>query len=143
MSYCITCSTKIFTLTITPFLFLFVGLICEFAMVPGVYILLSPQEEEVRFFSWRHRCTHSAAHLSKIFKALLHHVTVPIFLLNWKKCKQEIQICYGAYSETKYDFKNSNFFWFQWMSLRNLFHIKFLKFLVLYLDFGCIFMTCF
>ena len=29
-------------------------------MVLGVYILLSPLEEELHFSSWRHRCTHSA-----------------------------------------------------------------------------------
>ena len=44
---------------------------------------------------------HSAAHSSKIFKPLLHHVTMSRLLLNWKKHKQEIQQCYGAYSETK------------------------------------------
>ena len=43
-------STKILTLTIAPFLFILVGglSVCEFAMVPGVYSLLFPQEEEVR-----------------------------------------------------------------------------------------------
>ena len=30
----------------------------------------------------------------------LHHVTMPRLLLNWKKHKQEIQLCYGAYNET-------------------------------------------
>ena len=44
----ITCSTKILTLAIIPFLLILVGLLCEFDMVPGAYILLSPQEEEVR-----------------------------------------------------------------------------------------------
>ena len=51
MPYSITCSNKILTLAIAPFLFIFVGVICEFAMVPGVYILLSPQEEEVHYSS--------------------------------------------------------------------------------------------
>ena len=39
-------------------------------MVPGVYILLSPQEEEVHSSSWGHRCTHSAAQSIKRFKLL-------------------------------------------------------------------------
>ena len=51
MPYCITLSTKILTLAIAPFLFIFVGIICEFAMVPGVYILLFPKEEEVHYSS--------------------------------------------------------------------------------------------
>ena len=45
----ITCSTKILTLAIAPFLFIFVGVIFEFAMVPGVYILLFPHEEEIHY----------------------------------------------------------------------------------------------
>ena len=40
MPYCIICFT---------FLFILVGVFCEFAIVPGVYILLSPQEEEVHY----------------------------------------------------------------------------------------------
>ena len=67
MSYRIICFTKILTLAIAPFLFILVGVVCEFAIVPGVYILLSPQEEG-------YRKTNSAAHLSKIG-----------LLLNWKK----------------------------------------------------------
>ena len=41
--------TKVYTLATTPFLFILVGIlsVCEFAMVPGVYILLFPQEEQV------------------------------------------------------------------------------------------------
>ena len=41
MSYRIICFTKILTLAIAPFLFILV--VCEFAIVSGVYILLSPQ----------------------------------------------------------------------------------------------------
>ena len=67
----ITCSTKILTLAIIPFLLILVGLLCEFDMVPGAYILLSPQEEEVRYSSWGQRCTHSAVHSSKRFKPCL------------------------------------------------------------------------
>ena len=78
-------STKILTLAIAWFLFIFVGVICEFVMVPGVYILLSPHEEEIYYSSWGPRCTHSAAHSSKRFKPLLRHVTMLRSLLNWKK----------------------------------------------------------
>ena len=49
MAYCIICFTKSLTLAIAPSLFVLVGLICESAIVPGVYILLSPQEEEVQY----------------------------------------------------------------------------------------------
>ena len=41
-----------------------VSIPCEFAILPDVYILLSPQEEEGHSFSGD-RCTHLAAHLSK------------------------------------------------------------------------------
>ena len=47
----ITCSTKILTLAIPTFLFILVGVFCEVVRVPGVYILLSPQEEEVHYSS--------------------------------------------------------------------------------------------
>ena len=50
MPYCIIkCFTKILTLAIAPFLFILTGVICEFAIVAGVYILLSPQEEELHY----------------------------------------------------------------------------------------------
>ena len=54
MPYSIPSSTKILTLATAPFLVILVGIlsVCEFAMVPGVYILLFPQEEEVHF--WHH-----------------------------------------------------------------------------------------
>ena len=51
MPYNITCSPKILTFAKAPFSFIFVGVVCEFAMVPGVYILLFPQEEEVHYSS--------------------------------------------------------------------------------------------
>ena len=53
MFYSIASSTKILTLTTAPFLFILVGALsaCEVAMVPGMYILLFPQEEEVHFSS--------------------------------------------------------------------------------------------
>ena len=53
MPYSIPSSTKILTLAVAPFLCILLGLlsVCEFAIVPGVYILLCPQEEEVHFSS--------------------------------------------------------------------------------------------
>ena len=47
MPYSITYSTKILTLAIAPFLFILIGILCEFAIVSGVYTLLSSQEEEM------------------------------------------------------------------------------------------------
>ena len=47
MSYNITCSTRILNLALTPVLFMLVGVLCEFAMLLDVYILLSSAEEEV------------------------------------------------------------------------------------------------
>ena len=55
MPYIITCSIKILTLATAPFLIFFsVGVLYEFSMVPGVYIVpLSPQEEiKLSSFSW-------------------------------------------------------------------------------------------
>ena len=49
MPYSITCSNKMFTLAIVSFLFILVGVLCEFAMLPNVYILLSPQEKESHY----------------------------------------------------------------------------------------------
>ena len=63
-------SLKFLLLAIAPFLFILIGVLCEFAMVSGVYILLSPQEKEVHYSSWGNRCTHSAAYSSKRFKPL-------------------------------------------------------------------------
>ena len=60
MPYSITC------LAIAPFL------------VPGVYILLFPQEEEI------HYCTHSAVHSSKRFK--------PLFTSCYYACKVVVEL---------------------------------------------------
>ena len=70
-AFYITCSTKILVLAIAPFLFILVGVLCEFAMVPGVYILLSPHENEVQYTSGGHLCTHTGAHPSKRFKTFV------------------------------------------------------------------------
>ena len=45
MPYSITCSTKILTLAIAPFLFVLLRVLCRFAIVSSVFILLSPREE--------------------------------------------------------------------------------------------------
>ena len=89
MSSSITCPTKILTLEIVSFLFILVGVLCKFTMVPGLYIF--PQAKEVHCSSRGHRVTHSAA----------HYITMTMFLMNWKKHKQGIQLCYGVYNETK------------------------------------------
>ena len=52
-------STQILILVMAPLSVISVSVLCEFAMLPNVYILLSPQEEEV------HRCTRLIAHSSK------------------------------------------------------------------------------
>ena len=49
-------------LAIVPLSFISVCILCEFAMLLDVFILLSPQEEEVHFSSCGNRCTHLAAH---------------------------------------------------------------------------------
>ena len=48
----------LYTLRTTPFLFILVGTlyVCEFAMVPGVHILLCPQEEKVHSSSYTFSC---------------------------------------------------------------------------------------
>ena len=47
MPYRIIYFTKILTLAVAPLWFILACVICEFAIVPDVYISLSPQEEEV------------------------------------------------------------------------------------------------
>ena len=48
-----------------PLLFISSRILCEFAMLLDVYILLSPQEEEVHSSSRGNRCTHLAAYSPK------------------------------------------------------------------------------
>ena len=61
---------KLLLLAVATSLFVLASVLCELAMVPGVYTLLSPQEEEIHFSSWGHRCTYSAAHPLKRVKFL-------------------------------------------------------------------------
>ena len=136
----ITCSTEILTLTTSPILFILVGVLCELTMVPSVYILLSPQEEEVHYSSWGHRYIYnSAAHSSKRFKLL----------------SDIIWLCQGYWwirKNTNKEFScvtvfiirpSSTFhfvFGFNEGSLSNLFLrlLNLRKFMVLYLGCGCV-----
>ena len=58
----ISLSTEILILAMVPLSFTLVDINCELAMLPDMYILLSPQEEEVHSSSWGDRCTHLEAH---------------------------------------------------------------------------------
>ena len=63
MFYVITCSTQILTLSIAPFWFISVGVLCEFAMAPNVCILLFPQKEKTGWTELRmYTCTDLAVH---------------------------------------------------------------------------------
>ena len=55
-------STEILILAIVPISVISVSILCELAMLPDVYIVLSPQEEEVHSSSRGDRCTHLEAH---------------------------------------------------------------------------------
>ena len=102
-------------------------------MVPVTTFYCLLRKKRYHCSSWDHRCTHSAVHSSKIFKPFLGIILlcqgycwigkntnkklscVMVFMMS------EIPIC----------------FWCQWFSLSTLFLIKFWKFLVLYLGYGC------
>ena len=58
-------------------------------------------------------------------------------LLNWKKYKQGIQLCYGVYNETKRHFEIPIYFVFNECPLSDVFLIEIGKFLVLYLGCSC------
>ena len=63
-------STEIFILAMVLLFLISVSILCELAMVPDVYIVLSPQEEEVHSASWEDRCMHLEAHSSKRLNTL-------------------------------------------------------------------------
>ena len=67
-------STKILFSAIAPLSFISGVILCKLAMLPDVYILLSPQEE-VHFSSRGDRCTHLEAHSSKTLN------TLPVIIL--------------------------------------------------------------
>ena len=76
-------------MAIVPLSFISVCILCEFAMLLDVYILLSPQEEEVHSSSCGNRCTHLAAHSSKRLNPL--SVIILVCVGNTQKNKIERQ----------------------------------------------------
>ena len=96
MSCNITCFAKIITLGIATFLYISIGVLCEFIMVSDVYILLSPQEEEAQSFSWWDWCTHSVENSSKRFKPF----PAIMLMLNWGNHKQGIMMLITRLSST-------------------------------------------
>ena len=76
---CITFHKNPFS-AIAPLSFISVVILCELAMLPDVFILLPPQEEEVHFSSRGDRCTHLEAHSSKAWKPL--PVIIQVYLGN-------------------------------------------------------------
>ena len=128
MPYSITCSTKILTLAIAQF-FLLVGILCEFAMVPGVYIL-----EEVHSSYWGHRCTHSAVHSLKslnLCPPLYYSAKVIAELKNTNNCFMVLIIRPGSTLKFHFVFDFNECLW----AIFSLF--KFWKFLDSYLGCGC------
>ena len=63
-------SPVIVTFTIASVLFISIGNLFEFAILPHVRLLLSPQKKEVHSSSSGERRTHLAAHLSEMFHPL-------------------------------------------------------------------------
>ena len=67
---------KILTLAIAPFLSISIGVLCEFAMVLDVYILLSPQE--VKSFLLRGQMYTSVSKFIKRFYIFaFQNITIP------------------------------------------------------------------
>ena len=82
MPYSIPSFTKILIYFGNSTIFVLVGAlsVCEFAMVPGVYILLCPQEEKVHSSSYTFSCTI----IKKIKNPLCDYIIMARSLLNWK-----------------------------------------------------------
>ena len=105
-------SYKTLILAIAPFPFILVSVFCEFAIVPGVYILLSSREEEVHFVhsssSWHRQMYTLAAHSSKRFKSFLSSYYYGKIIVELGKHKQGIQLrlqclkSYNAISQSAY-----------------------------------------
>ena len=97
MPYSISCSTKILTLVIPPFLFILVGVLCEFAILPGMYILFTLIFLRAKMYTFN--CTF----IKEIQTFVCHYSFMSRLLLNRKKHKQRIQLhyAYGAYNQTK------------------------------------------
>ena len=77
--------TEILILAIAPLSLISVSILCELAMLPDVYILLSPLEEEVHSSSRGDICTHLEAHSSKRLDPL--SVIILVSLGNTKKAR--------------------------------------------------------
>ena len=97
-------------MAVAPFLFVLVGVLCEFAMVPGVYTFYCSLRKRRYTVLPERRCTHSAPYSSKRFKPL-SDIWLCWKVMNWKKHKQGIQLCLVLIICFK----------FQWMSFSNLF----------------------
>ena len=125
----ITCSTKILTLTIAPFLFLLVGAKCVHFIVPS-------GGRGTLFFLSAEMYTFSSMFIKKIL-TFVWHMTMPRLLMNWKKHKPGIQLCLVFIMRPRSTFQFV--FGFNEVSVSNLFlrllHLR--KFLVLYLGCGC------
>ena len=100
------CKCLIVSLVLLEFLFgsstdfILVGILCEFAMVPLVYILLSiPEKKGSLFFLRTQMYTFSRAFIKQI-QTFVWHITILRLLLSWKKQKG-IQLCYGICDESK------------------------------------------
>ena len=63
-------SVKTFTLAIASLFIILVSILCKFALVADVFILLLNQEEKVHSSFWRDRCAHLAAHSWKRLNSL-------------------------------------------------------------------------
>ena len=93
MPYSITYFNKILILAIAPFLFMSVGVLCKFDIVPDV-----PSGRRGALFFLRAQAnTFSSTSIKKIQIFFSHYITMARLLLNWKKHEQEIKLCYGAY----------------------------------------------
>ena len=85
--------TQISFLATAPLSFISVTILCEFAMVPDVYILLPLLEEEMHASFWGYRCSHLAAHSSKRLDPLS---VIKFFCLgSTSKSKTAIQHCFA------------------------------------------------
>ena len=91
MSYSIIFSTKILTLAAVPFLLILVGVLCEFAMVPDMYIWLTPKEGAL-FFPMGHMYKFGTTFIKKIWTFVYHYIFMSRLLLNCEKHKQWIQL---------------------------------------------------
>ena len=111
-------STQILILAIVPFSFISVSILCEFAMLADVYILLSPQEEDVHSSSWRDRCTHLAAHSPKRLVCL-------VYTLKKQDCKTIWWAFYQVTHKSTFALNNFIVFWFVGKFTKTNFHTIF------------------